>query len=175
MVWGADVPADDWHRLGPHEVARRAVQRLEYKGKGILLLHDIHQRTVDALPLILQELKDRGFRIVHVVPASAIRPATITTAEAWLPNSRPRPTAPVVMVAALQDLDADILMRKSAEELCSLTPLQDMASRSRGRARMAGIAQAEFAQAKPGQAKATQAKVAHAARMAATPDIHAVQ
>ena len=45
MVWGADVPADDWHKLGPHEVARRAVQRLEYKGKGILLLHDIHQQN----------------------------------------------------------------------------------------------------------------------------------
>ena len=78
MVWGADVPADDWHKLGPREVARRAVQRLEYKGKGILLLHDIHQRTVEALPLILEELKARGFRIVHVVPASAERPATVT-------------------------------------------------------------------------------------------------
>ena len=71
MVWGADVPADDWLKLGPREVARRAVQRLEHKGKGILLLHDIHQRTVDALPSILAELKNRGFRIVHVVPASA--------------------------------------------------------------------------------------------------------
>ncbi len=80
MVWGADVPADDWHKLGPREVARRAVQRLEYKGKGILLLHDIHQRTVEALPLILEELKERGFRIVHVVPASAERPATVTAA-----------------------------------------------------------------------------------------------
>ena len=85
MVWGADVPADDWHKLGPREVARRAVQRLEYKGKGILLLHDIHQRTVEALPLILEELKARGFRIVHVVPASAERPPTVTTAAAWLP------------------------------------------------------------------------------------------
>ena len=76
MVWGADVPADDWHKLGPREVARRAVQRLEYKGKGILLLHDIHQRTVDALPLILKELKERGFRVVHVVPANAERAPT---------------------------------------------------------------------------------------------------
>src|SRR4029078_8292950 len=59
MVWGADVPADDWHRLGPHEVARRAVQRLEYKGKGILLLHDIHQRTVEALSPTLAGLKER--------------------------------------------------------------------------------------------------------------------
>src|SRR3954466_10468250 len=102
MVWGADVPADDWHKLGPREVARRAVQRLEYKGKGILLLHDIHQRTVEALPLILEELKARGFRIVHVVPTNAERAATVTTAEAWLPHSRPKPAAPLIRVAALQ-------------------------------------------------------------------------
>ena len=165
MVWGADVPADDWHKLGPREVARRAVQRLEYKGKGILLLHDIHQRTVDALPLILKELKERGFRVVHVVPANAERAPTVTTAEAWLPHSRPKPTAPLIRVAALQDLDADILMKKSAEELCSLTPPHEAVHRAagRGRARMARIAHAELAQAKPAQAKAKQAQVAQGA------------
>ena len=75
MVWGADVPADDWRKIGPREVARRAVMRLEAKGKGILLLHDIHQRTVEALPVILEELKARGFRVVHVVPAERGAPA----------------------------------------------------------------------------------------------------
>ena len=178
MVWGADVPADDWHRLGPHEVARRAVQRLEYKGKGILLLHDIHQRTVDALPLILEELKARGFRVVHVVPASAERPVTVTTAEAWLPNSRPKPAAPVIMVAALQGLDADILMKKSDAELCSLEPpARVMTNRMahRRHSRMARIAHAELAPPKAGHAKAKPAKVAHAGPAATTPDIHAVQ
>jgi hypothetical protein len=170
MVWGADVPADDWHRLGPREVARRAVQRLEHKGKGILLLHDIHQRTVDALPLILEELKARGFRIVHVVPANDQRAPTVTTAEAWLPHSGPKPTAPLIRLAALQELDAGILMKKSAEELCSLTPLSGAVHRAagRGRARMARIAQAEVGQAKPAPAKAMQAQVAHGGPSATT-------
>jgi nicotinate dehydrogenase subunit A len=35
---------------------------------------------VDALPLILEELKARGFRVVHVVPSSTERPATVTAA-----------------------------------------------------------------------------------------------
>ena len=177
MVWGADVPADDWHRLGPHEVARRAVQRLEYKGKGILLLHDIHQRTVDALPLILKELKERGFRVVHVVPASAERAPTVTTAEAWLPHSRPKPTAPLIRVAALQDLDADILMKKSAEELCSLTPPREAVHRAAGqsRARMSRIAHAELAHAKVGRVKARQAKVANIAPTTSMADVHAAQ
>ena len=83
MIWGADMPADDWRKISAHEVAKRAIQRLEAKGKGILLLHDIHARTVDALPIILAELKERGFRIVHVVPATADRPATTTVASDW--------------------------------------------------------------------------------------------
>jgi peptidoglycan/xylan/chitin deacetylase (PgdA/CDA1 family) len=83
MIWGADMPADDWRRISAKEVARRAISRIEAKGKGVLLLHDIHQRTVEALPVILKELKERGFRIVHVVPSSAELPATATVASDW--------------------------------------------------------------------------------------------
>lgn len=179
MVWGADMPADDWYKIRPNEVARRALQRLEAKGKGILLLHDIHQRTVDALPTILAELKARGFRVVHVVPSGPERPATVTTADAWLPNSRSKPVAPVIMVAALQGLDADILTKKSVEELCSLTPPRRVATNKmahRRHTRMVRAAHAEVAPAKGAPAKAKPAKVANAA--AATtrmPDIHGVQ
>src|SRR5262249_44727261 len=95
MVWGADAPADDWHKISGAEIARRAIKRLEGKGKGILLLHDIHARTVDALPIILHELKARGFRIVHVVPATPERPATATVASAWRLHSPPAPVTPV--------------------------------------------------------------------------------
>jgi peptidoglycan/xylan/chitin deacetylase (PgdA/CDA1 family) len=179
MVWGADVPADDWHKLGPREVARRAVQRLEFKGKGILLLHDIHQRTVDALPLILEELKERGFHVVHVVPSNAERPATVTTAEAWLPNSRTKPVPPVIMVAALQDLDTDFLMKKSVEQLCSLNPPPRVSTNKmalRRHSRKMRMAHADAAPAKVAQAKAKPAKVAHAGTPTApTPDIHGVQ
>jgi hypothetical protein len=137
---------------------------------------------VDALPIILEELKARGFRVVHVVPASAERPATVTAAEAWRPNGRPKPAAPVIMLASLQGLDADILTKKSDAELCSLSPPRDMASRTRGRghARLARIAHAEGAQhqwgaAKSAQAKTQPAKVANAGVTVWAPDIHAVQ
>ena len=59
------------------------MQRLEAKGKGILLLHDIQARTVAALPKILQEMKARGYRIVHVVPATAELAATSTEPQQW--------------------------------------------------------------------------------------------
>jgi len=45
MTWSADFVADDWTRIKDCEVARRAIARVEARGKGILLLHDIHERT----------------------------------------------------------------------------------------------------------------------------------
>ena len=70
MVWSADFPADDWTKISPAQVYARALQRIEANHKGILLLHDIQQRTVEALPYLLKELKRRGYRIVQVVPAT---------------------------------------------------------------------------------------------------------
>jgi peptidoglycan/xylan/chitin deacetylase (PgdA/CDA1 family) len=84
QVWSADFLADDWRHVSPSRVYDLAIQRLEAKGKGILLLHDIHARTVAALPRILHELKARGYRIVHVVPATPERPATPTDPQQWL-------------------------------------------------------------------------------------------
>lgn len=84
QIWSADFLADDWRHIPPARVYDLAIKRLEAKGKGILLLHDIQPRTVAALPRILQELKVRGYRIVQVVPATPERPATPTVPQQWL-------------------------------------------------------------------------------------------
>lgn len=89
QVWSADFPADDWRPVSSSRVYELAMQRLEAKGKGILLLHDIQARTVVALPKILQEMKARGYRVVHVVPATAELAATPTEPQQW--RSRPLP------------------------------------------------------------------------------------
>ena len=83
QVWSTDFLADDWHHISSAKVYDLAIKRLEAKGKGILLLHDIQARTVGALPNILRDLKARGYHIVHVVPATAERPATPTDPEDW--------------------------------------------------------------------------------------------
>ena len=83
QTWSADFPADDWRHISSSRVYDLAIQRIEAKGKGILLLHDIQARTVAALPRILQELKARGYRIVHVVPATPELPATPTEPQQW--------------------------------------------------------------------------------------------
>jgi peptidoglycan/xylan/chitin deacetylase (PgdA/CDA1 family) len=83
QTWSADFPADDWRHISSSRVYEIAMKRLEAKGKGILLLHDIQARTVAALPRILHELKARGYRIVHVVPATEELPATPTEPQQW--------------------------------------------------------------------------------------------
>ncbi len=89
MSWSVDFMADDWTRIGAGEIVKRALARLEQKGKGILLLHDIKPATALGLPMLISELKARGYKVVHVVPASADRPATVTTAEQWQVRNPP--------------------------------------------------------------------------------------
>jgi peptidoglycan/xylan/chitin deacetylase (PgdA/CDA1 family) len=101
VVWSSDTLADDWRRIGANDVLRLAISRLERKGRGVLLLHDIQPRMVLALPRLLTELKRRGFRIVHVVPEGErpVLPAQTMMAsasgQAWprvLPLPPPRAT-----------------------------------------------------------------------------------
>ncbi|MGP8121148.1 MAG: polysaccharide deacetylase family protein [Xanthobacteraceae bacterium] len=84
MAWSADFPADDWRHITSAQVLHFALTRLEAKGKGILLLHDIQARTAAMLPTLLRELKSRGYHIVHVVAATPDRPKTPTEPRDWL-------------------------------------------------------------------------------------------
>ena len=86
MTWSADFPADDWRHISSTQVVNYALSRLEAKGKGVLLLHDIQARTQAALPVILQQLKARGYKIVHVVPATPDQPKTPTEPAQWVPH-----------------------------------------------------------------------------------------
>jgi peptidoglycan/xylan/chitin deacetylase (PgdA/CDA1 family) len=100
MTWSADVVADDWKHINAHEVVRRTMARLDEKGKGIVLLHDIQPATALALPELLRQLKLKGYRIVQVVPAKdemsvsvAARPAPPATEAAAQVSTRPAPAA----------------------------------------------------------------------------------
>ena len=162
MAWSADFPADDWRRISASEVTRRALQRLEAKGKGMLLLHDIQPATALALPGLLRELKVRGYRVVHIVPSSAERAKTPTVAEAWLPKRRPGPAVTAFSIAAVQDPDGEGLTKKSAAELCSLPSAQPQTA----------IKAAAQRRQQPAAAKVSAGKVAQTSAM---PDLHAAQ
>jgi peptidoglycan/xylan/chitin deacetylase (PgdA/CDA1 family) len=94
VVFSSDTVADDWHRrIKPTDIVGRAMSRLEARGKGILLLHDIHAATVAALPDLLKKLKEAGFHVVHVVPASADRMEIAGGPAHDMPSDPPREIA----------------------------------------------------------------------------------
>ncbi len=69
VVFGADLWASDWTLMTPEQDLRLVLGRLEKQRRGIVLFHDTRKQTAALLPLLLRELKTRGYRIVHAVPA----------------------------------------------------------------------------------------------------------
>jgi peptidoglycan/xylan/chitin deacetylase (PgdA/CDA1 family) len=81
-VWSADEVADDWFKgVTASDIVRKAIGRLEAKGhRGVLLLHDIHPATAMAVPVLLKELKRRGYKVVQAIPAGD-RPKSVPELE----------------------------------------------------------------------------------------------
>jgi peptidoglycan/xylan/chitin deacetylase (PgdA/CDA1 family) len=100
VVFSVDVVADDWHRhIAPAQIIKRAIARLEKRGRGILLLHDIHPWTVAALQGLLKELKEQGFHVVQVVPAAPATAANPAVASGAAAPRWPQPNRVVVSAA----------------------------------------------------------------------------
>lgn len=83
VVLDVDIDSKDYYRDSAEAVAARTLQRLEARGSGIILFHDIHQRTVDMLPLFLEELKARGYSVVRLAPKNdSVFGRSVITAQA---------------------------------------------------------------------------------------------
>lgn len=68
VVLDVDIDSKDYFKDTPAIVAARTLSRLEARGSGIILFHDIHQRTVEMLPIFLDQLARRGYSVVRLVP-----------------------------------------------------------------------------------------------------------
>jgi peptidoglycan/xylan/chitin deacetylase (PgdA/CDA1 family) len=75
VVFGADLWASDWLPMSPAQELQLILSRIARAGSGVVLLHDTKAQTARMLPALLRELKRRGYRIVHVVPAGMHRPS----------------------------------------------------------------------------------------------------
>lgn len=71
MAWDADFGADDWTDISGDQMVELALQRIEARGRGVLMMHDVKPPTVEGLPRLLRELRSRGYRILHAVPTRA--------------------------------------------------------------------------------------------------------
>ncbi|MFT7558957.1 MAG: peptidoglycan/xylan/chitin deacetylase (PgdA/CDA1 family)/uncharacterized caspase-like protein [Flavobacteriales bacterium] len=61
IMWNVD--SLDWSDPIPESIAQRTLDLVKKKKKGILLFHDIHKQTVEALPYILEGLAKEGYRV----------------------------------------------------------------------------------------------------------------
>lgn len=66
-VFSTDIDSFDFKVQKPENIVKTVMAKLETKGKGIILMHDIHKLTAKALPLLLTALKEKDFKVVHLV------------------------------------------------------------------------------------------------------------
>jgi peptidoglycan/xylan/chitin deacetylase (PgdA/CDA1 family) len=67
-VFSTDIDSRDFAMHKPEQVINSVMSELKRLGKGIVLLHDFHRNTAEALPELIQQLKLGGYKIVHMVP-----------------------------------------------------------------------------------------------------------
>jgi peptidoglycan/xylan/chitin deacetylase (PgdA/CDA1 family) len=83
-IFGVDLWASDWIKMTPETELKLVMSRLEKNGhKGMLLLHDNHQWTADMVPMLLKEMKAKGYRIVHMVAGPGNGP-TAPAPKGWV-------------------------------------------------------------------------------------------
>jgi peptidoglycan/xylan/chitin deacetylase (PgdA/CDA1 family) len=83
MIW--DVDPLDWKRPGPSVVTARILK--ETKAGSIVLAHDIHPPTIEAMPATFDQLMKKGFKSVTVTELLAM-------ATPIPPKPTPSPSAP---------------------------------------------------------------------------------
>jgi len=62
ILWSVDP--FDWKRPGASVITQRIVSRAQ--SSAIILSHDIHQQTIDAMPATLDALLAKGYKFVTV-------------------------------------------------------------------------------------------------------------
>lgn len=81
ILWSVDPL--DWKRPGPSVVASRILNATT--PGGIVLAHDLHSQTVDAMPATIDGLLRQGYRFVTVSQLLAMQPSANAQAAAGAP------------------------------------------------------------------------------------------
>lgn len=69
---GIDIDSKDFTTRKPEVMMRNVLSQLQARGKGIILFHDIQASTAAGLKTLLDELKKRGFKVVHITGAKSV-------------------------------------------------------------------------------------------------------
>lgn len=66
VVLDVQIDSKDYFRDSPATVASRTMETLRKRRQGIVLMHDIHNRTVTMLPALLDQMKAEGYKVVSL-------------------------------------------------------------------------------------------------------------
>ncbi len=74
FLWNID--SNDWRKINKDgslrtnlQVVNDTMNQLDRRGRGIILMHDIHQRTAELLPELLKRLYVKGYTVVMLQPS----------------------------------------------------------------------------------------------------------
>ena len=99
VLW--DVDTRDWQHPGVNTVVQRAVGNAQ--PGSIILLHDIHASTVNAVEDIVTGLQARGFKLVTVSQLIEMGRRAAT------PAPEPAPVVPVAPVSPVSDVSPEVV------------------------------------------------------------------
>lgn len=65
-MFSCDLDSFDFKARKSQQVVDTVMNKLDKRGKGIILMHDFQKSTADALPELLRRLKAGGYKVVHM-------------------------------------------------------------------------------------------------------------
>jgi peptidoglycan/xylan/chitin deacetylase (PgdA/CDA1 family) len=99
-MFSCDLDSFDFKANSPKQVIDVTMKKLDKLGKGIILMHDFHKHTAEALPELLRKLKDSGYKVVQMKAKAPVQTLAQYDDEilkdAKLPTVSSRPVSSVV-------------------------------------------------------------------------------
>jgi peptidoglycan/xylan/chitin deacetylase (PgdA/CDA1 family) len=99
-MFSCDLDSFDFKASSPKQVIDVTMKKLDKLGKGIILMHDFHKHTAEALPELLRKLKDGGYKVVQMKAKTTVQTLAQYDDEilkdAKLPTVSSRPVSSVV-------------------------------------------------------------------------------
>ena len=65
-MFSCDLDSFDFKAKNAQAVIDVTMKKLDKLGKGIILMHDFHKHTAEALPALLRKLKEGGYKVVQM-------------------------------------------------------------------------------------------------------------
>jgi len=99
-MFSCDLDSFDFKARNAQQVIDVTMKKLDKLGKGIILMHDFHKHTAEALPELLHRLKAGGYKVVKMVSKVPVQTLPQYDEEilkdAKLPTVSERPVSSVV-------------------------------------------------------------------------------